>query len=42
MSEDARTAILAAGFAFCILFAGISLVAIVESGQILARRHLAR
>ena len=32
MSDDVRTAILAAGLAFCILFAGASLVAIFDSG----------
>ncbi len=31
MSDDVRTAILAAGFAFCILFAGLSVVAILEA-----------
>jgi len=31
MSDDVRTAILGAGIAFCILFAGISLVAIFEA-----------
>lgn len=31
MSDDVRTAILAMGLAFCILFAGISVVAIFES-----------
>ena len=32
MSEDVRTAILGAGIAFCVLFGGASIVAIVESG----------
>lgn len=32
MSEDVRTAILAAGLCFCILFGGVSIVAIFESG----------
>ena len=32
MSEDVRTAVLAAGLCFCILFAGISIVAIFDSG----------
>lgn len=32
MSDDVRTAILGAGLAFCILFAAVSIVAIVESG----------
>jgi hypothetical protein len=32
MSEDVRNAILSAGLAFCILFAGVSIVAIFESG----------
>lgn len=31
MSPDARSAILSAGIAFCLLFAGISIVAIVEA-----------
>jgi hypothetical protein len=32
LSPDVRSAILAAGLAFCILFAGASLVAIFDSG----------
>jgi len=32
MSDDVRTAILGAGIAFCLLFGGISIVAVVESG----------
>ena len=32
MSPDVRTAILAAGLAFCILFGAATLVAVVESG----------
>jgi hypothetical protein len=32
VNPDVRTAILAAGLAFCILFATISIVAILESG----------
>jgi hypothetical protein len=32
MNEDVRLAILGAGFAFCILFGAVSIVAIVESG----------
>jgi hypothetical protein len=32
MNPDVRTAILAAGLSFCILFAGASLVAIFDSG----------
>ncbi len=31
MSDDVRTAILGAGIAFCILFGGISVVAIFEA-----------
>lgn len=31
MSDDVRTAILGAGLAFCILFAGLSVVAIFEA-----------
>jgi hypothetical protein len=30
--EDVRTAVLAAGLAFCVLFGAVSVVAIVESG----------
>ena len=32
MSGDVRTAILGAGIAFCILFAGSTVVAVAESG----------
>ncbi len=32
MSEDVRTAILTVGLCFCVLFAGISIVAIFDSG----------
>jgi hypothetical protein len=32
VSDDVRTAVLGAGIAFCLLFGGVSIVAIFESG----------